>query len=274
MDEITKKLAELRKPFAPNQIGRLPKPTKAQTDEVKRDFKKGVRCAECGGWHHPKVVHLDYVGHAALTDRLLDVDPAWDWEPLSISPEGLPVFDSIGGLWIRLTVCGVSRLGYGDAQGKTGNNAIKEAIGDALRNAGMRFGLALDLWHKGDLHEFKQVDDTPPPIKQPEKPKVDIFATFKAQLKKGNSFEDVMDVIDSDRFKKWDDGLSKENKEEVARLTFLAVGSHISKCKSFDEIMAITDSDRFKKWNGGLSADNKKVASSLVADSQERFIKK
>ncbi len=25
-------------------------------------------------------------------------------------------------------------------------------IGDALRNAAMRFGAALDLWHKGDLH--------------------------------------------------------------------------------------------------------------------------
>jgi hypothetical protein len=46
----------------------------------------------------------------------------------------------------------VSRLGYGDAQGKTGPNATKERIGDALRNAAMRFGAALDLWHKGILH--------------------------------------------------------------------------------------------------------------------------
>ena len=30
--------------------------------------------------------------------------------------------------------------------------AMKERIGDALRNAAMRFGAALDLWHKGDLH--------------------------------------------------------------------------------------------------------------------------
>jgi hypothetical protein len=54
-------------------------------------------------------------------------------------------------LWIRLTICGVTRLGYGDSQGKRGGNAVKEAIGDALRNAGMRFGAALDLWHKGDF---------------------------------------------------------------------------------------------------------------------------
>jgi hypothetical protein len=30
---------------------------------------------------------------------------------------------------------------------------VKEAIGDALRNAAMRFGAALDLWAKSDLRE-------------------------------------------------------------------------------------------------------------------------
>ena len=29
---------------------------------------------------------------------------------------------------------------------------MKERIGDALRNAAMRFGSALELWHKGELH--------------------------------------------------------------------------------------------------------------------------
>lgn len=142
----------MRTPFPAHQISKLPKATKAQNDAVKADFKKGIRCTICGGWHHPDVVHLDYVGHAALTDRLLDVDPDWSWEPVSFGPDGLPAFDRNGGLWIRLTVLGVTRLGYGDAEGKTGGNAVKEAIGDALRNAAMRFGAALDLWHKGDLH--------------------------------------------------------------------------------------------------------------------------
>jgi hypothetical protein len=142
----------LRAKFPENTISKLPKPTKKQTDEVRADFKKGIRCEECGGWHHAKVVHLDYVGHAALTDRLLDCDPNWNWEPVTFGENGNPQFDSIGGMWIRLTVCGVTRLGYGNADGKTGGNAVKEVIGDALRNAAMRFGAALDLWHKGDLH--------------------------------------------------------------------------------------------------------------------------
>lgn len=142
----------LREPFPPNQISKLPKPTAKQTEEVKNDYKKGIRCAVCGGWHHPNVVHLDYVGHAALTDRLLDCDKTWNWEPVATDEHGVPTFDASGGMWIRLTVCGVTRLGYGHPDGKRGGDAIKETIGDALRNAAMRFGAALDLWHKGDLH--------------------------------------------------------------------------------------------------------------------------
>jgi hypothetical protein len=145
----------LRRPFLPHQVSKLPKPTKAQTDAVKADYKKGIRCGVCGAWHHPDVVHLDYVGHAALTDRLLDADPQWFWEPVAFGDDGLPAFDKTGGLWIKLTVCGVTRLGYGHAAVKPNQDPgarEKEVIGDALRNAAMRFGAALDLWHKGDLH--------------------------------------------------------------------------------------------------------------------------
>jgi len=105
-------LQKLREPFPPSQIGKLPK----------------------GG------IQLDFVGHGYITQRLLDVDPQWSWEPFALGPDGLPLLDEFGGLWIRLTVCGVTRIGYGDAGGRKGNNAVKEAIGDALRNAGMRFG--------------------------------------------------------------------------------------------------------------------------------------
>lgn len=150
--KATDGLALLRKPFPENHISKLPKPTKKQTDEVRADFKKGIRCQVCGGWHHPQVVHLDYVGHAALTDRLLDCDPTWNWEPMAFDDRGAPMRDENGGMWIKLTVCGVTRFGYGHPDGKKGGDAIKEVIGDALRNAAMRFGAALDLWHKGDLH--------------------------------------------------------------------------------------------------------------------------
>lgn len=121
-DPDVKQLAKLREPFPPAQVGKLPK----------------------GG------IFLDFVGHGFLTARFLDVDPEWTWEPFALGENGLPLLDESGGLWIRLTICGVTRIGYGDAAGKKGPNAVKEAIGDALRNAGMRFGAALDLWSKGD----------------------------------------------------------------------------------------------------------------------------
>ena len=147
--DVLSKLELLRAPFEQHQISKLPKP-------LSKDASKG-HCKECGGYHGLPALHLDYVGHAALTDRLLSVDPFWSWEPLAFDANGSPALDKDGGMWIKLTVCGVTRLGYGDAQGKTGANATKERIGDALRNAGMRFGAALDLWHKGILH--LDVDD-------------------------------------------------------------------------------------------------------------------
>lgn len=149
----------LREPFPPHQVGKLPKQMKKDDPDKGKCEPGNARYSAdgtfCGGWH-ARSLHLDFVGHAALTDRLLDADPEWSWEPVAVGPDGLPLFDRNGGLWIRLTVCGVTRLGYGDAQGKNGPNAVKEAIGDGLRNAGMRFGIALDLWHKGDLHVDQQ----------------------------------------------------------------------------------------------------------------------
>lgn len=136
----------LRSPFELHQISKLPKPRS-------KDAQKGW-CTECDSYHGLPAVHLDYVGHAATTDRLLDADLNWTWEPMAYGPDGLPALDKQGGLWIRLTVNGVTRPGYGSAEGKTGGNAVKELIGDAIRNASMRFGVALELWHKGILHKI------------------------------------------------------------------------------------------------------------------------
>jgi hypothetical protein len=148
-------LVIMRKPFEAHQISKMCKSTK-------KDNQPG-RCKDCGGWHKLPSVQLSYVGHAALTDRLLEADPRWTWEPMALAPNGTPLLDADGGMWIRLTVAGVTRLGYGDAQGKTGGDATKERIGDALRNAAMRFGAALELWHKGDLHAPEEAKEEEAP---------------------------------------------------------------------------------------------------------------
>jgi hypothetical protein len=154
----------LRKHFEPHQISQLPKPLKKEAD-------KGY-CQECHTYHGLPAIHLDYVGHAATTDRLLNADLHWTWEAMSYGPDGLPALDKSGGLWIWLTVCGVRRPGYGSVEGKTGGNAVKELIGDAIRNAAMRFGVALDLWHKGILHkiDIDQHDDGQEPQEPPPTP--------------------------------------------------------------------------------------------------------
>jgi len=117
MADHSDKWKELRKPFPKEAIGQIPK----------------------GG------MKLDFVGHAAVTDRLLTVDPEWTYDFKAVDERGNPMLDAEGNLWILLTVNGVTRPGVGD-----GPN-MKERIGDALRNAAMRFGVALDLWTKDEL---------------------------------------------------------------------------------------------------------------------------
>lgn len=146
-------LTRLRDPFPATEIRYLPRVwCKACRDSrAGCNYHQLQKCQKCGNKISAAHVDLSYVGHAEATNRLLNVDPQWSWEPLATDERGLPQFDSNGGLWIRLTVCGVTRLGYGNAEGKRGGDAIKEIIGDAIRNAGMRFGMALDLWTSSDL---------------------------------------------------------------------------------------------------------------------------
>lgn len=106
-------------------------------------------------------IKLDYVSHGNVTKRLLEVDPFYDWQPLAFDDQGLPLFDENGGLWIRLTVLGVTRLGYGEPQGRDKYDAKKGCVSNALRNAAMRFGVALDLWARetpdADAHSHQPI---------------------------------------------------------------------------------------------------------------------
>lgn len=134
--ERHEKLNALRVPFPPEKISRKPK----------------------GG------TMLDYVGHADITERLLDIDPEWNWQPCRWH-DGVPEFERSKdgkpiGLWIRLTVCGVTRYGYGSVEPNV-FDAEKQLIGDALRNAAMRFGVALELWSKTE----RASASAPPPVR-------------------------------------------------------------------------------------------------------------
>lgn len=147
----------LRRPFSIDEIELLPRYTGKKGPDGRPPREAYRRCEECGGFHPFPCVHLNYVGHAQITDRLNEVDPEWNWEPCAIDADGNPLIKD-GGMWIRLTVLGVTRYGYGDAQGKRGHDATKEIIGDAIRNAAMRFGVASYLWSKSERAKEKLVE--------------------------------------------------------------------------------------------------------------------
>jgi hypothetical protein len=160
-------LNKLRAPFPPESIGHKPTITcrPCSNKDTKCEQHKVRKCRDCNQFITTAHMHLDFVGHAYVRERLLEVDPDWNWEPLALNNQGLPAMDDNGGMWIRLTVGGKSMVGYGDAPGKRGGNAVKEVIGDALRNAGQSFGIALDMWKK----EASTVEDVPE--RQVERPK-------------------------------------------------------------------------------------------------------
>lgn len=144
----------LREPFPAEMVGKLPRGTcrdcsSAPSKVCSKHEKK--RCPHCDNYMTTAHVDLDYVGHAAVRDRLIKVDPNWTWAPMAFTDRGLPLIEN-GMLWITLTVEDVTRPGVGSADGKNGPDAVKEMIGDALRNAGLSFGIAIDLWSKQDLH--------------------------------------------------------------------------------------------------------------------------
>lgn len=157
----------LRAPFPAEKIGKLPR-YNGPRNTPKAEREKGT-CEVCGKYHETQSIHLDYVGHADVTDRLLDVDPEWNWDALATDTDGLPLVVTRGSnsqLWITLTVNGVTRKGVGIVPTEK-PDLEKELISDALRNAAMRFGVALDLWSKAGDDEERDAPSAPAVVDRP-----------------------------------------------------------------------------------------------------------
>jgi len=110
-------------------------------------------------------IQLDYVGHAEITKILIEIDPLWDWRPLKIDDDGLPAYRVENGMAHmagELTLLGHTRLAVGSAPHNK-QDLLKELVSDFIRNAAMRFGVALSLWSK------EEWSDSPAPAKPVKK---------------------------------------------------------------------------------------------------------
>jgi hypothetical protein len=107
-------------------------------------------------------INLAYVSHADITRILIEVDPVWSWQPMEWV-NGRPAINVENGtatMWGTLTLLGKSMLGVGSVRADK-QDLDKELIGDFLRNAAMRFGIALSLWSKQDWSDNTTITSLP-----------------------------------------------------------------------------------------------------------------
>ena len=129
----------LRAPFPSEAIGKKPQP-------LKKNAEKG-KCDECGKWHGLPAIHIDFVGHAYVTERLNSIDPGWELVPSARDESGEPLMIEHDGqlrCWAKLTVLGKTHEEVGE-----GDNP-KETWSDVLKRCAMRFGVAVDLWKQSE----------------------------------------------------------------------------------------------------------------------------
>lgn len=100
---------------------------------------------------------LSFVGHADITRILIEIDPLWYWEPMA-EDGGVPAIKFANGfahMAGTLYIHGIGRVGVGSVQeGK--QDLYKELVSDFLRNAAMRFGIALKLWSNQEWEDLRE----------------------------------------------------------------------------------------------------------------------
>lgn len=263
--------AALRRPFPAEAIRKLPR----VTCKACRDNKgscgehKKRQCPQCGNYTSTAHMHLDYVGHAETTARLLEVDPCWNWEPTAWTEYGEPRTDKNGGMWIKLTVCGVTRLGYGHPDGKTGPDAIKETIGDAIRNAAMRFGVAIDLWGATYIEDTSNHPVSSPPANQPNN--VDEQEAKVAELTKACGFAETK----ADIRKLWNEARDAQLSDEPLRQLMLerldALPEHLTEPPTSTEsaVTPLPDTDNARALAEAAAASWEPVTAAITATTED-----
>lgn len=184
---------KLREPFGPDKIGKLPKGPKGTSGQ-------GTRCGICGNKHPEQgYIHVDYVGHAHITERLNLYGGDW-----SMVPVGGPQYPDDEMVWmeVRLTIGGVTRSEVGCAEIKK-EEWPKLLWSDCLTRAAMRHGIGLALWMKEPLPQDRERASraVSQPAAAPAAPTVDPDVAALTELLQ----EDVahLDMVGRDAWSTW-----------------------------------------------------------------------
>jgi hypothetical protein len=183
-----------------------------------------------------KGVTLDYLGHAETTLALIDIDPAWSWEPMWWDREsGGPLIKKQGNrlvMWGWLTVCGKRLPCVGTCEDRK-MEPEKELIGDLLRNGAMRFGIATRLWSKAEGLDHHAPDDATEYVP-------DEYDLFIGQLKHyaGTPVANAMKAVAADQNKHLSANALRDDPAwySLARAAFLAAeAEHATHVEEPDE---------------------------------------
>ena len=178
---------------------------------------------------------LAYITNRAIMDRLDEVCGPANWKN-----EFIPA--PLGGVICKISIkCGGEWVTKEDGADNTDIEAIKGGLSSAQKRAAVQWGIGrylykLDVgWATFDSNgknsakiEGKYFKWTPPSMAslpkqqsktpQPQKPKLDIFAGLKEQLEKCKSFDEIIAITDSDRFKNWNNKLGTDNQSRASVL--------------------------------------------------------
>lgn len=132
--------AHVRRDFPANAQGKLPKPG--------QNASAAASCSICGGFHKGAGgVHVDYLGHAFVRERLNEVP--WDltiWRTASGDPMIIEEGE-LATLPFTMTVMGVDR--HEVACAPTGKEEWPKLLwSDMISRGGMAHGIGLSLWQK------------------------------------------------------------------------------------------------------------------------------
>lgn len=209
----------LRKAFAEGQIGQLPRVTCKDCSNKRCSAHKYTKCKDCGAYTSPQHIHLPFVAHAIVTDRLNHDAPGWYFtiDTVKDSNDGEHVLAVVGTMHIGDKA--IPEIGEPNVKSFYGTE-LQSAIGNFIRRAAMRFGVAIDLWMKEEaVHVETSGEGAPPSERRPTRATGAKPPSPDALVAKGGPYSGLTpeEIVKTPPGREW---LERAKDNEVAPLEF------------------------------------------------------